>query len=172
MLVVVTIVASSCGDPVLDRARAEADKSVERAEAAGDAALHALTLRARAELHALRGDLDLAHHDLDALGALRGFVPNAIHDAEDLRVVALVRAAEGDLAAAERALREVIRHAEVYRQPQLQAQATRDLVTVLRRTRQRAAATDQIDPPSGSKRPCAIETHIAFPNASLAPSPV
>jgi len=172
VLVVVTIVASSRGDPALDRARAEADKAVERAEAAGDGTLQALALRARAEIHALRGELDLAHHDLDAIRELRGFVPNAIHDVEDLRVVALVRAAEGDLAAAERALREVIRHAEVYRQPQLQAQATRDLVTVLRRTGQHAAATDQIDPPSGSKRPCAIETHIAFPNASLAPSPV
>ena len=143
-----TIVASNCRDPA------------------------ALTLRARAEFHALRGELDLARDDLDALGALRGFVPNAIHDAEDLRVVALVRAAEGDLAAAERALREVIQRAEVHRQPQLQAQATRDLATVLGRAGQHVEATVQIDPPSGSKRPCAIERQIAFPNASLAPSPV
>ena len=46
----------------------------------------ALALRARAEIHALRGELDLARHDLDALAELRGFVPNSIHDAEDLRV--------------------------------------------------------------------------------------
>jgi len=143
----VTIVASSCGDPA------------------------ALTLRARAELHALRGELDLAHHDLDALAALRGFVPNSIHDAEDLRVVAVVRAAEGDHAAAEQALHEVIRRAEVHRQPQLQAQATRDLATVLRRAGQNAEAAVQIDPPSGSKRLCATEMYIRFPNASLAPSP-
>ncbi len=97
----------------LDRAVAEADKAVERAEAAGDGTLQALALRARAEIHALRGELDLAHHDLDAIRELRGFVPNAIHDAEDLRVVAMVRAAEGDLAAAELALREVIRRAEI-----------------------------------------------------------
>ena len=115
-----TIVALSCGDPALDRALAEADKPVERAEA----------LRARVEIYALRGDLDLAHHDLDALAELRGFVPNSIHDAEDLRVVALVRAAEGDLAAAERALHEVIRCAELYRQPELQAAASRDLATL------------------------------------------
>jgi hypothetical protein len=135
----VTIVASSCGDPA------------------------ALTLRARAEFHAVRGELDLAHHDLDALAALRGFVPNAIHDAEDLRVVAVVRAAEGDLAAAERALHEVIRCAEVYRQPQLQAAASRDLAVLLRQV--------QIDPPSGSKRPCGTESPIALTHATLATSP-
>ena len=94
----------------LDRALAEAD-----------------ALRERAKIHALRGELGLAHHDLDALVELRGFVPNSIHDAEDLRVVAVVRAAEGDLAAAERALREVIRRAEVHRLSQLHAEATRDL---------------------------------------------
>ncbi len=143
----VTIVASSCGDPA------------------------ALTLRARAEFHALRGELDLAHHDLDALAELRGFVPNAIHDAEDLRVVALVRAAEGDLAAAERALHEVIRCAEVYRQPQLQAAASRDLATLRRRAGFFARAEVPIDPPSGSKRPCGSEMHIAFTHATLAPSP-
>jgi len=135
----VTTVASSSGDPA------------------------ALTLRARAELHALRGELDLAHHDLDALVALRGFVPNAIHDAEDLRVVAVVRAAEGDLAAAERALHEVIRCAEVYGQPQLQAAASRDLAVLLRQV--------PIDPPSGSKRPCGTEMHNAFTHATLAASP-
>ena len=134
----VTIVASSCGDPA------------------------ALTLRARAEFHALRGELDLAHHDLDALAALRGFVPNAIHDAEDLRVAAVVRAAEGDLAAAERALHEVIRCAEVYGQPQLQAAASRDLAVLLRQV--------PIDPPSGSKRPSDTESHTGFPRASLATS--
>ena len=144
----------------LDRALAEADKAVARAEAAGDGTLQALALRGRAEVHALRGELDLAHHDLDALGALRGFVPNSIHDAEDLRVVAMVRAAEGDLAAAERALHEVIRRAEVHRQPQLQAAASRDLATL----------RVPIDPPSGSKRPCGTEMHDGFPRASLATS--
>ena len=144
----------------LDRALAEADKAVARAEAAGDGTLQALALRGRAEVHALRGELDLAHHDLDALGALRGFVPNSIHDAEDLRVVAVVRAAEGDLAAAERALHEVIRRAEVHRQPQLQAAASRDLATL----------RVPIDPPSGSKRPCGAESPITFTHATLATS--
>ena len=155
-----TIVALSCGDPALYRALAEADKAVERAEA----------LRARVEIYALRGDLDLARHDLDALADLRGFVPNAIHDAEDLRVVAVVRAAEGDLAAAERALHEVIRRAEVHRQPQLEAAASRDLAT-LRRAGFVARAEVQIDPPSGSKRPCVTESPIALTHATLATSP-
>ncbi len=130
----------------------------------------ALALRARAEIHALRGELDLARHDLDVLAELRGFVPNSIHDAEDLRVAAIVRAAEGDLAAAERLLRDVIQRAEVHRQPQLQAQATRDLATVLSRAGQHVEAMVPIDPPSGSKRPSGTEMHIGFPNASLATS--
>ena len=122
----------------------------------------ALALRARAEIHALRGELDLARHDLDVLAELRGFVPNSIHDAEDLRVVAIVRAAEGDLAAAERLLRDVIQRAEVYRQPQLQAAASRDLAVLLRQV--------PIDPPSGSKRPSGTEMHNGFPLASLVTS--
>ena len=122
-----------------------------------------LTLQARAEFHALRGELDLARHDLDALAVLRGFVPNAIHDAEDLRVVAVVRAAEGDRAAAERALHEVIRCAELYRQPELQAAASRDLATL--------RAEVPIDPPSGPKRPCRTDMHNAFTHATLAASP-
>ncbi len=81
----------------------------------------------------VRGKLDLAHHDLDAVRELRGFVPNSINDAEDLRVVALLRAAEGDVGAAERALREVIQRAGMHRRPQLQAEATRDLAIVLHR---------------------------------------
>ncbi len=106
----------------------------------------------------------MAHQDLDALGALRGFVPNSIHDAEDLRVVAVVRAAEGDLAAAERALHEVIRRAEVHHLSQLHAEATRDLDALV------ARAEVPIDLPSGSKRPCGTEMHNGFPRASLATS--
>jgi ATP/maltotriose-dependent transcriptional regulator MalT len=137
-----------------------------------DRPLAEAALRDRAEIHALRGEVDLAYHCLDAIRELRGFVPNAIHDAEDLRVVAMVRVAEGNLTAAERVLREVIERAEVYRQPQLQAKATRDLATVLRRAGQHADATVPIDPPAGSKRPCGTEMHIGFPNASLATSAV
>jgi len=96
--------------------------------------LDALALRERAEVNIARGELDSARQDLDAVRELRGFVPNSIDDAEDLRVVALLRAAEGDIAAAERMLREVILRSETHRRPELQAQATRDLATVQSRT--------------------------------------
>jgi len=116
---------------LLDRAQAEADRAVTQAEAAGDRTLWALALRGRAEICVVRGELDVAHADLEQVRDLRGYVPNSINDAEDLRVVALVRAAEGDVAAAERALREVIQRAGMHCRPQLQAEATRDLAIVL-----------------------------------------
>lgn len=97
----------------------------------GASTLQAHALRERAEINIARGELDSARQDLDAVRELRGFVPNSIDDAEDLRVVALLRAAEGDIAAAERALREVIQRAEMHRRPQLHAEATRDLATLL-----------------------------------------
>jgi tetratricopeptide (TPR) repeat protein len=124
----------------LDRALAEADRAVVQAETSGDRTLWALTLRGRAEIRVARGELDAAREDLDQVRELRGFVPNSISDAEDLRVVALVRAAEGDVAAAERALREVIGRAETHRRPQLQAEATRDLAIVLHRAGRHAEA--------------------------------
>ncbi len=118
----------------LDRALVEADRAIAQAETAGDRTLWALTFRGRAEIRVVRGELEAARQDLDQVRELRGDVPNSINDAEDLRVVALVRAAEGDIAAAERALREVIQRAEMHRRPQLQAEATRDLAIVLHRT--------------------------------------
>ncbi|MGH7416782.1 MAG: tetratricopeptide repeat protein, partial [Candidatus Rokuibacteriota bacterium] len=124
----------------LDRALVEADRAVAQAEAAGDRTLWALALRGRAEIRLVRGELEAARHEMDQVRELRGHVPNSISDAEDLRVVALLRAAEGDVAAAERALREVIARAETHRRPQLQAEATRDLAIVLRRTGRHAEA--------------------------------
>ncbi len=124
----------------LDRALAEANRAVAQAETAGDQSLSALALRGRAEIYVSRGELDLAHADLDQVRELRGFVPNSINDAEDLRVVALVRAAEGDIGAAERALREVIQRAGMHCRPQLQAEATRDLAIVLHRAERHAEA--------------------------------
>jgi tetratricopeptide (TPR) repeat protein len=124
----------------LDRALAEADRAVVEAEAAGDCTLWALALRGRAEIHVQRGELDLARRALDEVRELRGYAPDSISDAEDLRVVALVRVAEGDVAGAEGALREVIGRAEVHHRPQLLAEATRDLANVLRQTGRNADA--------------------------------
>ena len=124
----------------LDRALAEADRAALEAAATGDQTLWALALRGRAEIHVHRGDLEAARRDLDQVRELRGYVPNSISDAEDLRIVALVRVAEGDVAAAERAFREVIQRAEVHRRPQLLAEATRDLAVLLRQTGRNAEA--------------------------------
>ena len=124
----------------LDRAVEEANVAVAQADAAGDQTLAALTLRGRAEIRVVRGELAAAQQDLDQVRELRGFVPNSINDAEDLRVVALVRAAEGDVGAAERLLREVIQRAGMHCRPQLQAEATRDLAIVLHRAERHAEA--------------------------------
>src|SRR5258705_1922713 len=124
----------------LDRALAEANRAVAQAETAGGQSPSGLALRGRGEIYVSRGELDLAHADLDQVRELRGFVPNSINDAEDLRVVALVRAAEGDIGAAERALREGIQRAGMHCRPQLQAEATRDLAIVLHRAERHAEA--------------------------------
>ncbi len=118
----------------LDRAVAEADRALAQAEAAGDRALRALALRGRVEIRVVAGELEAARRDLDQVREMRGRMPNPVSEAEDLRVAALVLAAEGDVAAAERTLRDVIARAETHRRPQLQAEATRDLAILLRRT--------------------------------------
>ena len=124
----------------LDRALVEADRAVAEAEAAGDRTLRALALRGRAEIRVVSGELEAARHDLDQVREIRGRLPNPISEAEDLRVAALVLVAEGNPAAAEQALRDVIGRAEMHRRPQLQAEATRDLAIVLRRTGRHAEA--------------------------------
>ncbi len=124
----------------LDRALAEADRAVAAAEAAGDRTLRALALRGRAEIRLVSGELEAARQDLAQVREIRGRLPNPISEAEDLRVTALVLAAEGDPAAAERALRDVIARAETHRRPQLQAEARRDLAIVLRRSGRHAEA--------------------------------
>src|SRR5438034_7650816 len=90
-----------------DRALAEADRAVTEAEAAGDRTLCALTLRGRAELRVVRGEREQARHELDQVREIRRRVPDPVGEAEDLRVEASVLLAEGQLAAAERMLRDV-----------------------------------------------------------------
>ncbi len=124
----------------LDRALAEADRAVAEAEAAGDRTLRALALRGRAESRVVSGELEAARQDLDQVREIRGRLPNPISEAEDLRVAALVLVAEGNPAAAEQALRDVIARAEAHRRPQLQAEARRDLAIVLRRSGRHAEA--------------------------------
>ncbi len=125
---------------VLDRALAEADRAVAEAEAAGDRTLCALTLRGRAEIRVARGERELAQGDLNRVREARSRLLDTVGEAEDLRVAAVLLAAEGQVAAAERTLREVIGRAEPHGRPQLLAEATRDLAIVLLRSGRTAEA--------------------------------
>ena len=124
----------------LDRALAEANRAVAEAEASGDHTLWALTLRGRAEIHVSRRELQLARRELDQVRDLRIGVPDAADEAEDARVVASLLVADGQWAAAEGVLREVIERAEADERPLLQAEAMRDLSRVLRGTGRHADA--------------------------------
>src|SRR2546423_2300727 len=123
-----------------DRALAEANRAVAEAEASGDHTLWALTLRGRAEIHVSRGELQLARRELDQVRDLRVGVPDSADEAEDARVVASLLVADGQWAAAEGVLREVIERAEADERPLLQAEAMRDLSRVLRGTGRHADA--------------------------------
>src|SRR5438477_5702767 len=117
-----------------DKALATADQAVAAAEATGDEALYAMTLRGRAEIRAVRSEPELARRDLDRIRVIRGELPDPVAEAEDLRIQALVLAAENHLPRAEKALREVIGRAELHERLLLQGEATRDLALVLQRT--------------------------------------
>ena len=124
----------------LDRALAEANRAVAAAEASGDHTLWALTLRGRAEIRVSRGEVQLARRELDQVRDLRTRVPDPADEGEDARVVASLLVAEGQWAAAEIVLREVIERAEAHERPLLRAEATRDLSMVLRGTGRHAEA--------------------------------
>jgi len=124
----------------LDRALTEAERAIAEANASGDRTLAAMALRGRAEIRLARGEVELARSDISAVQEIRRLVPNPVGEAEDLRVVAAVLAAEGQLAAAEEMLRDVIGRAEAHQRPQLVAEATRDLSMVLRRSERHGEA--------------------------------
>ena len=116
-----------------DKALATADQAVGAAETAQDETLFAATVRGRAEIRAARCEPELASRDLDRVRVIRGELPDPVAEAEDLRVLALVLVAENNLQRAEKSLREVIGRAELHDRRLLQAEATRDLSTLLRR---------------------------------------
>ena len=123
-----------------DKALATADQAVAVAEATRDEALHAMTLRGRAEIRAVRSEPELARRDLDRIRVIRSELPDPVAEAEDLRIQALVLAAENHLPRAEKVLREVLGRAELHERLLLQGEATRDLAVVLRRTDRTAEA--------------------------------
>ncbi|HEX4627970.1 MAG TPA: tetratricopeptide repeat protein [Gemmatimonadales bacterium] len=124
----------------LERALVEADQAVAAAEATGDHTLWAMTVRGRAEVRLARGEPEQARRALDQVREMRRRLPDAIGEAEDLRVTAGVLGAAGDETAAEQTLRAAIARAEAHRRPQLLAEATRDLSLLLRRTGRTAQA--------------------------------
>src|SRR4029077_6131451 len=77
---------------------------------------------------------ELARRDLDRIRVIRSELPDPVAEAEDLRIQALVLAAENHLPRAEKVLREVLGRAELHERLLLQGEATRDLAAVLRRT--------------------------------------
>jgi len=117
-----------------DQSLAAADRAVDQAEADGDRTLRALTFRGRAEIRVVRGELEQARAELDRVREIRSGLRDTVGEAEDLRVAASLYAAEGQSAAAEVALGEVIARAESHGRPQLLAEATRDLAVLLRRS--------------------------------------
>src|SRR5437773_7308140 len=142
-------------DTALEQARKGGERGVEsralnaggamslvsgRLDEAADYCTRALTLRGRAEIHVSRGELQLARRELDQVRDLRVGVPDSADEAEDARVVASLLVADGQWAAAEGVLREVIERAEADERPLLQAEAMRDLSRVLRGTGRHADA--------------------------------
>src|SRR5438876_1009170 len=123
-----------------DKALAMADQAVSAAEATHDEALFALTLRGRAEIRVARSEPELARRELDRIRVVRGELPDPVAEAEDLRVMAMVLVAENQLARAEKSLREVIGRAELHARLLLQAEATRDMASLLRRAGRTAEA--------------------------------
>ncbi|HEV2672299.1 MAG TPA: tetratricopeptide repeat protein [Gemmatimonadales bacterium] len=124
----------------LDRALAEADRAVTDADGAGDRALLATALRGRAEIRVARRELAVARRELDEAHKLRTRLLDPVGEAEDLRVVALLQAAEGQTAAAEQTLRDVMARADAQGRPHLLAEATRDLALLLLACGRRAEA--------------------------------
>ena len=124
----------------LDQALAAADRAVAQAEADEDRTLLALTLRGRSEIRVVCRELEAARRDLDRVREVRRGLLDTIGEAEDLRVAAALLAAEGQLAAAERTLREVVARAEPHGRPHLLGEATRDLALVLQRSGRGAEA--------------------------------
>lgn len=107
------------------------EQAVQAAEASGDRRLIALTKGGRAEIRFRAGDLVVAQREIElAIDAERAN-GDVVGEAEDLRVLACVRAAMDLVAEAEQILLDVIACGEKLGRPLLVAQAERDLAWVL-----------------------------------------
>jgi tetratricopeptide (TPR) repeat protein len=115
----------------LDAATIEADKAVATAKTAGNAALWAVALRGRAEIRISMHETGTARDEMEQVRTVRNHLADPVREAEDLRVVASLLAAEGEAIAAERALQEVINSALALGLPHLRGEAMRDLAIIL-----------------------------------------
>ncbi len=120
----------------------EADRAVENAERAGDTALAAQALSGRAEIRVRAGDTALARKEVERAIDKHRELEDPVGEAEDLRILALARAVEGDGSEAEMLLREAMDQAENHGRPLLAASAGKDLAFLLRDTGKRDEAIE------------------------------
>ncbi len=115
----------------LDLALAEAERAVEVAREVGDAGLSAQSLAGRAEIRATMGDAAMARREAETALAAHRELRDVVGESEDLRVLAVACAADGQRDEPARLLREVIERAQAHGRPFLAATAHRDLASVL-----------------------------------------
>jgi len=126
----------------LERALDEANRAVEEAEHTHDETLIAQVLACRAEIRLLSGEPKLARHEIERALQLHRQVEDDVEESKDLRVLAMVHAAEGNCDEAKGMLREVIGQAERLNRPLLAADASRDLAHVFLSSGQEADAQE------------------------------
>ncbi len=115
----------------LEQALETADRAAEQAVAVGDVALQAQTVAGQAEIRLLAGETAIARCDLERALAKHREIGDVVGEAEDLRILANVLAAQDETGKAEAMLRNVIERADSHERPLLAATARRDLAHVL-----------------------------------------
>jgi tetratricopeptide (TPR) repeat protein len=126
----------------LDDAMQAADAAVREAERLGDRRLKAQALAGRAEIQVLRGEPELAIREAKRAVVVHRDLKDAVHETEDLRILAVALGRAGQKRDAEAMLREVIARATKHERPLLVAMAQRDLAYLLAREGEGAAATE------------------------------
>lgn len=116
------------------QALAEADHAVREADRLGDGALCALTFSGRAEIRVLDGDAAFARREIERALRKHRDVGDVVGEAQDLRILAMALAADGETEEAVELLRDVIERAEGLGRPHLAATAGRELAHLLDRS--------------------------------------
>ena len=124
----------------LDLALAEAGRAVEVAHDVGDPGLVAQSLAGRAEIRATMGDAAMARREAETALATHRELGDVVGESQDLRVLAVARASDGETTEPVQLLRQVIERARSHARPLLAATAERDLARVLERAGMREEA--------------------------------